>query len=74
MEWQPIETAPRDGKTKIIVTWKVDPGEDHEMFIVRWIDGMWAMDDGETLDSDPYWAPKYWTHLPDLCRLPPSSS
>lgn len=67
MEWQPIETAPRDGTDVLLfVPWK---GKD--VMAVGWwaqaIGGHWCLAGGVEIDTDifDYADPTYWMPLPD---------
>lgn len=74
-EWQPIETAPKDG-TVIELTWFGQNGEPEEIWPMRWGHiqrnglfpdsvGMWVMPNGEATwnDADPDGAPTHWRAL-----------
>jgi hypothetical protein len=62
-EWQPIETAPRDG-TKILVSRKPEPGfERHIVGIDMFKEGTWWL-------SRKCMQPSHWMPLP----APPESS
>lgn len=74
-EWQPIETAPKDG-TLIILSWLED-GEPQEQWPCQWGHiqrngffpgkvGMWTAPDGSYTwgDSHPDGAPTHWRPFP----------
>src|SRR5437762_1330141 len=73
-EWQPIETAPKDG-TIIRLTW-MDNDHPQEIWPMQWAHimrnglfpgkvGMWTTPDGSLTwnDSDPNGAPTHWMPL-----------
>lgn len=73
-EWQPIDTAPKDGRV-IVLTW-LENGEPQDQFPMAWANtqrnglfpgkfGMWATIDGGLTwnDDDPAGAPTHWKHL-----------
>ena len=76
-EWQPIETAPKDG-TLIRIGWKFpEDAEMQEWFVMRWghiqknglfpnAVGMWVAPDASMTwnDEDKDGAPTHWQHLP----------
>ena len=62
MDWQPIETAPRDGRRGVIVSALDEDGEQLAAF-VRWRDGGWECSDGMWPDFEP-------THWIELKPLP----
>lgn len=75
-EWQPIETAPRDG-TLIRLTW-MDGGEPQDQMTMRYspiqrnglfpgVVGMWVAPDASMTwnEADPDGAPTHWRPLPE---------
>lgn len=65
-EWQPIETAPKDG-SHILVSCQYEGGE-RRSYVVVWVkpfkgDGYW----GDTDEFDPMWhqRPSHWMPLPE---------
>lgn len=76
-DWQPIETAPKDG-TLIKIGWKFPGDTDmQEWFVMQWshiqrnglypgVVGMWVAPDGSfTWNADnPDGAPTHWMPLP----------
>jgi hypothetical protein len=79
MEWQPIETAPKDGTRVILWRGFISFGEWPEMIIAQWDDGAWRWPDprenpsthGEWADYDlmdgyeDADSPTHWMPLPD---------
>lgn len=79
MDWQPIETAPRDG-TPVQLTW-MEKGRPQEIWILCWNQfatnhlvqdhkGIWALHDRRTgelvltwCEDDPDGAPTHWHPL-----------
>lgn len=63
-EWQPIETAPRDG-TAVLAFWNPLKGGDQTPCygVVRCTDGRWHYDD--EYDDEDWATPSYWMPLPD---------
>jgi hypothetical protein len=60
-EWQPIETAPKDG-TAILGYWGHNPTNDPSAYAVtKWYGGFWVSVDD---DDDEYAAPTHWMPLP----------
>ena len=59
INWQPIETAPHDGSRILVYA-------DYEMFVVRWIDDWWHVNDNK---HGPYSLrgpePTHWMPLPE---------
>lgn len=73
-EWQPIETAPKDGKV-IELTW-MDGGKPQEIWPMQWghiqknglfpgKTGFWIIPDGSMTwnDDDPDGAPTHWREI-----------
>lgn len=64
MEWQPIETAPRDANVHIMIY--VPATYNHEYFIVRWnpyeFGGIWQI--GSSLAVIGKDMPTHWMPLP----------
>ncbi len=59
-QWQPIETAPKDG-TVIFGFWKSDTAELHNKYSMsRWFDSAWFDPDG----ISEYSTPSSWMPLP----------
>ena len=72
VEWQPIETAPRDGTP--LDLWCVDQYDNcsNRILDMSWSDGQWQDNEGDTLgDYDlPDNAPRFWRLSPN----PPEAS
>lgn len=51
--WQPIATAPKDGKTDVVLYWDKHAVSD----VGCWIQGAWEM-------NGSGWAPTHWMPLP----------
>lgn len=58
MDWQPIETAPKDG-TPVLTS-------DGGMIYSSHFDGEWMIFNAEC--EKYFWYPKYWMKMPDLPR------
>tara|TARA_R110000822_G_C14902790_1_gene449209 strand:+ start:211 stop:399 length:189 start_codon:yes stop_codon:yes gene_type:complete len=58
MEWQPIETAPKD-KTQVLVWRQYEYSYDHLLFGIDWFEG------GEWQKSRKYMQPTHWMPLPE---------
>ena len=67
MDWQPIETAPRDG-TRFLVWWE----KDKYASIVWWLKGYGAFTNGATdrCDTPVGFAPSWFTHWMPLPAPP----
>lgn len=58
-EWQPIETAPKDGRW--ILTWTTDISHAFSPYlVVRWKGNEWCYEAGKD-----FFAPTHWTPLPE---------
>jgi hypothetical protein len=57
-EWQPIETAPKDG-TRIVGLWPAKTVDQFETGIVLYEECVWIE------KGDEVSAPTFWTHLPE---------
>jgi hypothetical protein len=55
MEWQPIETAPKDGTPVILLPY----GEVEDLFVSFW------------MESDDRWANNEWSKITHWAHLPP---
>lgn len=57
MNWQPIESAPMDGETYVLIYQENEDGSDW-IDIARWYEGEWLgrMDDLST-EAPTHWAP-----------------
>jgi hypothetical protein len=68
-EWQPIETAPKDGAWVLLGDFKEHAEGEHSQGVARFTDGRWT--DG--FGPEWYWAnafcPTHWMALP----TPPSA-
>ena len=66
-EWQPIETAPKNGELILL-----SPAFDRPYAIGRWAweygDGLWFMDSVGTLCG--IWKPTHWMPLPEPPKEP----
>ena len=67
-DWQPIETAPRDGSK--VLLWLPDPRTLDPVIIGRWsFDSWWTHDDrwmnDHSDESEFDIAPTYWQPLPE---------
>lgn len=61
MEWQPIESAPRDGKCLL---W-VDTDDGGEVMVLqRDADGIWVYDSEPIVCADFWMDPTHWMPLP----------
>ena len=56
-EWQPIETAPRDGRWFLAVMAGYVPA------VICWSEGKWSCGDGEDASPD-VWELTHWMPLP----------
>jgi hypothetical protein len=68
MEWQPIESAPRDG------TWVLAYNPVCGVYKTRFLDGQWPMNGWDDKEGTWYPAPYWWMPLPTLpdewpCRI-----
>lgn len=73
MEWQPIETAPKDGTYVLLYfphrnlviggLWEYQGEGDWEMGIEDWQD--WCTDDDVVIQEDPSYAPTHWMSIPN---------
>lgn len=70
MNWQPIETAPKDGTEIIAMYMHIDTQIVHNAF---WLEdeegkdtGWWSYDKSEVsrVQLDDYWTPTHWMPLP----------
>ena len=74
-EWQPIETAPKDGTDIIVMYIDIDTQFVRIAFWLdsEWdpsVDGWWTYDCGEDESMALSYAPTHWMHLPELPELP----
>lgn len=67
MEWQPIETAPKDGTEILVCAPSHGKGPGQFVVIVTFLDGEWTTDRNSFDHS--IWPPTHWMPLPH----PPSS-
>lgn len=58
MEWQPIETAPKDGTD--ILTWTHLPDAFNPYIVVKWKRGTWV-----AVDPLGEYLPTHWMPLPE---------
>jgi hypothetical protein len=67
MEWQDIETAPRDGRFVLIFDKSaLHPGE-NGVYIARWNDAQDEWDDGAIANPWRYYPePTHWIPMPEL--------
>lgn len=67
MEWQPIETAPKDG-TPVLLTIAgrpLEPDEDAHCAVGRWSDDAWGEEDW-CMDAGDFWSgATHWMPLPE---------
>ena len=63
MEWQPIETAPKDGTRILIGVWDLGP----DVTSARWNGAFWDMSiqDEEFCGESDFAGPTHWMPLPD---------
>ncbi|KPK13948.1 MAG: hypothetical protein AMJ56_00420 [Anaerolineae bacterium SG8_19] len=64
MNWQPIETAPKDGSCFLAYMWyEKEEGDDYEFYsVIRWEKGLgWVQ---ENPYMDPF-KPTHWMPLPE---------
>ena len=67
-DWQPIESAPKDGRWLLVFIWWADGAEDNWR-VVQWSKGRWRRPDGSgTLGREV--SPVAWHRLtaPELCE------
>lgn len=76
-EWQPIETAPKDGTSILVcggtIIWTEGMGFEAEMGeprIACWTGEYWYIGNGETYGDEIYCKPTNWMPLP----APPTAS
>lgn len=65
MEWQPIDTAPKDGTVILVGVWEIAP----DMASAAWNGKFWSMnymDEGEFIGSgEAFHNPTHWQPLPE---------
>ncbi len=76
-DWQPIETAPRDG-TEVLLTWMEADGQPQDIARLAWdperenalfpgVVGMWACPSGNfTWNEAGGYGPTHWAPIPKL--------
>ena len=66
MDWQPIETAPKDG-TRILAYWPADSFYAHEMQCETWFGQSLGRDCWQSPyeDADDSTSPTHWMPLPE---------
>ena len=61
-QWQPIETAPKDGSAILISFWRfAKPGGERGAAIAHFVNGVWVDDEDEGGQFHP---PTHWQPLP----------
>lgn len=58
-DWRPIETAPKDQDTEVLI-WN-----GYQMGVARWCDTMWVVEDIIYADDGLAAAPTHWMPLPE---------
>lgn len=76
-DWQPIETAPRDG-TEVLLTWMEADGQPQDIVGLAWdpekengffpgVVGMWSAKSGNYTWCDAHgYGPTHWAPIPKL--------
>lgn len=66
MDWQPIESAPKDESEILAIEWTPDQPNHYSIFEIRWDDGLrrWILTSSLRGDGSYFVDPTYWMPRP----------